>query len=377
MGLVLAESLARSVRAKLVLIGRSSFPRKKDWAEWLDAHDGQDKVAGKIEKLRTFEDLGADVLVIDADVCDRRQMERAVDEAIERFGCINGVVHAAGIAGTTILQRTTPEAAEAVLAAKVEGTQILYGLLKEKNLDFFVCCSSINSILSMPGQGAYNAASIFLDAFASAHDLTNGTRVISINWDTWQEVGMAVDTQVPAEFGQAHETNLKNGILSAEGAEAFFRALAGELPQVVVSTRDLNERIRLWESPDRFWQVIRPGKRDRSGVSRHARPKLSTEFVAPRGETEQGIAGIWQELLGLEEVGVCDNFFELGGHSLLGTQLMSRIYQSFGVQLPLRKLFEAGTVEGLANLVDLTHWNSQSTAAVEGSSSEEREVIEI
>jgi acyl carrier protein len=79
-----------------------------------------------------------------------------------------------------------------------------------------------------------------------------------------------------------------------------------------------------------------------------ARPGLSTEFVAPRDDVETVIAGIWSELIEVNRVGIHDGFFALGGHSLLAVRLLSRITELFGVEIPIRKLFEVPTVENLA-----------------------------
>ncbi len=76
------------------------------------------------------------------------------------------------------------------------------------------------------------------------------------------------------------------------------------------------------------------------------------EYVAPRTATEERLAGLWQELLGVKRVGAEDSFFDLGGHSLLATQAVSRIRHAFGVELPLRRLFESPTVEAVARLID-------------------------
>ncbi len=72
------------------------------------------------------------------------------------------------------------------------------------------------------------------------------------------------------------------------------------------------------------------------------------ERVLPRNAAEAALAQIWAEVLGLEQVGVRDSFFELGGHSLLATQVVSRARAAFGVELPIRRLFEAPTIEELA-----------------------------
>ena len=85
--------------------------------------------------------------------------------------------------------------------------------------------------------------------------------------------------------------------------------------------------------------------------ARHPRPPLVGAYVAPRNEVERTIAEIWETLLGIREVGVHDDFLDLGGHSLLATQVATRLRETFGVEVPLRDVFEAATVAGLAERV--------------------------
>ena len=86
-----------------------------------------------------------------------------------------------------------------------------------------------------------------------------------------------------------------------------------------------------------------------------ARPAgLSTVFEAPQGELESRLVGLWSELLGVEGIGRHDDFFELGGHSLMGTQLLSRVREVLGAEVPLRQLLEGPTVADLSAAIEAT-----------------------
>ncbi|MGH9822796.1 MAG: phosphopantetheine-binding protein, partial [Blastocatellia bacterium] len=74
-------------------------------------------------------------------------------------------------------------------------------------------------------------------------------------------------------------------------------------------------------------------------------------YVAPRSEVEQAVAGMWSDLLRMNEIGVHDNFFELGGHSLMITKLISRINDTFGVSLRLQNVFESPSIEGVSEAI--------------------------
>ncbi|MCP4665281.1 MAG: non-ribosomal peptide synthetase, partial [Deltaproteobacteria bacterium] len=96
------------------------------------------------------------------------------------------------------------------------------------------------------------------------------------------------------------------------------------------------------------------GKLDRRAlpVPEPARDTVEAPFAAPRSPLEEILAGIWAEVLDLEQVGIDDHFFELGGHSLLATQVVTRVERSFGVELPLRAVFEDLTVARLAERIE-------------------------
>jgi len=92
-------------------------------------------------------------------------------------------------------------------------------------------------------------------------------------------------------------------------------------------------------------------------VKEYKRPQLKTPYVEPSADVEKAICELWQELLGINPIGVDDDFFELGGHSLLATQVIARLRTVLALELSLESIFEAPTVRQLAALV-----GSQQTA---------------
>jgi tyrocidine synthetase-3 len=90
-----------------------------------------------------------------------------------------------------------------------------------------------------------------------------------------------------------------------------------------------------------------------------AKERIKRAYVPPQTDTERALVRIWAEALGIEKLGIHDNFFELGGHSLLATLIVSRVRESFQVDLPLRNLLETPTVAGVASYIEAIRWAAQ------------------
>ncbi len=172
LGAAFAEHLARAATAPVLgLLGRTPPPPDDP-------------------RLRRLEELGARVAVLTADVTDLAQTRQAVAGLRERYGRIEGVVHAAGSPSRGLIAGKTAAEADAVLAAKTRGTLVLDEVCREDRPDFVLLCSSLTAVLGGPGQSDYAAANAFLDAFARAAR-RSGAPVTAVAWDTWRGVGMA------------------------------------------------------------------------------------------------------------------------------------------------------------------------------------------
>ncbi|QYZ65454.1 MAG: amino acid adenylation domain-containing protein [Gammaproteobacteria bacterium (ex Lamellibrachia satsuma)] len=145
---------------------------------------------------------------------------------------------------------------------------------------------------------------------------------------------------------------------------AYLQSAHANPPEPEVLKRFLAEKLPSFMLPSLFvFLVVLPktpnGKIDRKALPDpdSAQVASGAEYVAPRDALEEAVADIWQEVLLLDRIGINDNFFEHGGHSLTAAQLIARLRAIFGVQLPLRTMFEAPTIEQVAErlVADETH----------------------
>ena len=340
-GVAISQYLAERYGARLVLVGRSRVPDRNSWEQWIGSHPADDPVSARIATIQRIENLGGEVLYVNANVADGTAMRAVIEQAVRRFGALHGVIHGAGIVGADgyrEIKESDPDNCAGHFQAKAHGLLVLEDVLDRKPLDFCLLLSSLTSVLGGIGQAAYAASNIYMDAFARRHNRTSAVPWLSVNWDVWR---LDADTTSDSGLG----TTLRELGMSAPEAMAMMETVLGvrTASQLVVSTGDLGARIDQWIRLETATPPTRPAPSQR--------PSLHTIYDAPRDETEQQIATIWQDALGIDAVGINDSFAELGGHSLLAIRIVAELRQAFQIDLPVRALFDAPTVAELSHYI--------------------------
>jgi len=347
-GMVLAEYLAHSVKGRLALTGREGLPERSEWDRLVGQAEADEEIRRKIRRIREMEAAGAEVEVIRADVSHEEEMVEAVRRTQQRFGPINGVIHAAGITDEQSIgsiQEIIPANTNLLFRPKVHGLFVLEKVFQDADLDFCLLLSSLSSVFGGLGIAAYTGSNICMDTFVSGRNRVSQVPWTSVNWDHWR---FKEDHQSDDRLDSAQA---KPGIWPEEGVDAFQRIISTKMTgQVIVSTMDLQSRIRQRIDSESLHtaQLHRP----QAFISGHSRPELGTTYVTPRSDLERSIAVIWQDLLGIEQIGIHDSFFELGGHSLLAIQYLSRLRGAFQLEIPVRSLFEKPTIAEQSELIE-------------------------
>ena len=348
-GLALAEHLAQTVQAKLILVRRSIFPARETWSQWLTSHDESNRTSRKIRKILALEAYGAEVFVLCADVGNMVQLQRVIAQAESRFGTIHGAIHGAGVPGAVSpITHIKPSDFEEQFQAKVQGTMVLERVLRGKSLDFCLLMSSLAAILGGRGLVAYTTANCFMDAFAQQQTKQGAVPWISVNWDTWQ-----THLDQREALGEGGFTDYT--LTAKQGFEALQRILFWEGgSQVIVSTVDLQARLQATSNVSRMVSAeSKQGTIASPTAPLRPRPSsLKNAYVAPSNDLENTIVASFQKFLGFEPIGVHDRFFALGGDSLTGSILINQLREIFQLDLPVRALFEAPTVAELALVIE-------------------------
>ncbi len=265
------------------------------------------------------------------DVTDPAAIQDAVRQASARFGrAPDGFLHLAGRYHETPIAEETEAAFQETIDAKLAGAWALHQAARAWPGCLFVNFSSLLSHFGALGTAAYASANAGLDAFAR-YQRGDGVRAIAIRWSLWVGTGMGRTVN--------RDALRLRGYLAREPAEnvaLLERAIRSGGVDALVGLDVRNRSIQSHLDPSAAASVT---------------AEASDRYVPPNTETERTLAALWQDLLGVDRVGIEDNFFDLGGRSLLAARMFARIEKDMGHTLPLATLYKAPTIASLAELM--------------------------
>lgn len=356
LGLETGKYLAGKKAVNIGLVSRTKIPEREKWEEILE--QGSDKKLCKaINSILEMESSGGEVICFSADVSNEKAVKAILDDARKRFGKINGIIHAAGVAGEGFIFKKDREVFDRVVLPKVKGTWILDKLTKEDDLDFFVVFSSIMSHFGGPGQGDYTAANAFMDSYSLLRN-KEGKRTLSINWAGWKDIGMAAEFGVDAteSIFKLLPTSKALGSLDEVLNSCLSNVIIGELNLNVISGAEDELPIRLSGQIKQAIkrQSLKQGNGTKQENGTDVQPKVVIKGISEENMNDTGsrLAQIWTQVLGLSEIDVYDSFSSLGGDSLLATQLLKQIDKVYPGLIDISDVFSYPSVMQMAEYIE-------------------------
>ncbi|MFE9421978.1 SDR family NAD(P)-dependent oxidoreductase [Kitasatospora sp. NPDC006697] len=360
LGLALCrEFAARQPGINLVLLSRSGDPGSGPDQD--AGGDGDPARARLRAALRELRELGAEVLVLAADAGDPEALGAAVAAVRERFGRIDGIVHAAGLPGGEVITQRSRADFDAVIRPKIHGAFVLDLLTRDDRPDFIVHFSSVAAVFPAIGQADYASANQFLDTLAES-ETDPDCHVITFDWVSWKEIGMAVRSRanvdttfkaLPTALGLAiADTGLRSDRARVFGGELHYEGdYADALPGYHIAL-DPQIAAKLEEASRR-----RASHRERTaGQVRREIEELPVELTGRLDgrytETEMAIGRCWAHVFGFTSIDVDADLFDLGIDSITGMSLVATVASVLGIEMQSSDLLVDRTVAAQAKIAD-------------------------
>ncbi len=344
LGLHVADWMVQQGARRLVLLGRSPLPSRREWRHL----DPDSSLGRKVSAVQRLEWAGAAVHTAAVDVSDGVQLENFLAEySAEGWPPIRGVVHAAGIVAEHDLLDLDAPTLRSVLRPKVQGAWQLHAQLPADTLDFFVLFSSFAAI---DGWGAgYAAANHFMDMLAYYRQAQQQP-ALTINWGPWEGGGMGADLDLEQSL---RRLNLV-AIQPDQGAALLGRFLTSDLTQIAVMPLDASKLVRIYPVRQSIFTNL-----ENEVVSAKVSPMnfggiLTTILGTEAAEREILMVQYLQECIGEvlrlapQEIAVESNVMELGLDSIMIMEMIQRLDRELNLRLYPREVFERPSVKALA-----------------------------
>lgn len=332
-GSVLARLLARRRGVKLILI------------QWSRTGAKEPQFKEKTQIVKQLENLGASVLALKVDLNKGEQIKRAVSYGQKKFGSISGVIHQPHLEDSAGKKTGMVDVKKVNdLSSNLANVMALEDIFRDRDLDFFVSCSTSTDDFSIPDPISKAAVNAFLELNACYKSPGNRFRTVSIAWPDFKA----------AESDRVLE----------KAEDVFQLILDTSLSRVFVG----------FEAGDRDDSItgLDPSKEVASADTLYGRPELSTEYVAPTGDVESRLTEVYQNFLGIEKIGILDDFLELGIDSLKTINLGIEIFNALNVRIPLAHLFDLANIKEMAEYI--TNSMSEETPVTDDTG---RDVLEV
>ncbi|MGW3631875.1 amino acid adenylation domain-containing protein [Streptomyces sp. NPDC005122] len=280
---------------------------------------------------------------------------------------LDGVIHAAGLGHGELLVRRDATAMRDAAAVRERGALVVEHLIGTFRPEIAVYCSSMSALLGGVGQSDYAASASLLDGFA--HHQAPGTETtvrIGIDWDIWSETGMA--TRV-LDTDSRHQAHLAVGLTVEEGKAVFAHALALQLPQLLVSTTDIEASLAFYAPAEIA---------DRSSSSALVHPTDGKETAPDAGsaaERADAMARVIQHLLGVDELDPEDSLYDLGADSLTLITLITLIENDYSVDIDLASFSHRVSLAEILKHIEAALTSAEPTIEATGVTS--RVVLDI
>ena len=317
LGLIIARDLAKNFNARMILTGRSELDEEKK------------------KVLSELENLGGKALYFSGDVSHFETVEQWINEAKNSFGCLNGIIHSAGILDDSFFVHKQWKRFRSVILPKGLGAINLDLAASKENLDCFILFSSVASCFGNIGQTDYAAGNAFLDSFAVWREEQRrvGNRhgkSVSINWPYWEEGGMRINEETILGMRNIGLESLP----SENGLEAFYNCLKSSYPQSVVlyGNKMIIEKL-----------IIKEKIETPSEMKVNSQEKLLRLLIK-----EIGVAA--SDILKLRsEIEYTKDLTNYGFDSVTFTQLANQLKKIYGFSVTPALFFEFPTIEAIAN----------------------------
>ncbi|WP_297418094.1 SDR family NAD(P)-dependent oxidoreductase [Clostridium sp.] len=354
-GLEVSRYISLRGKSNICLISRNGFISKDKWDEIL-INSTDEKLKEKINILKSIEKNGSNIDIYKGDVSVEKEISEIIFNIKNKFKNINGVFHAAGVAGDGFIMRKDKDKFLNVINPKIVGTCLLDKYTKDEDLEAFVLFSSITSKTGGQGQGDYTAANSFLDSYASFRN-RNKKNTIVINWAPWKEVGMALDNDAVR-----HEGPLK-AISTIDAIDTLDKIIKNGINDAIVG--ELNDKF-LFDNIDILpfeldtaiknkLQIEWIKNKKESKASAEEKSKFNVVLLGKNQEytnTENVISTIVGNVIGLRKININETFKNMGIDSIIASIIVKDIDKKIPDVVSIADFYTYSNVSQLAGYID-------------------------